>query len=217
MAPLITSDEIKSWGKEIDDLAFAFIAPLGAKDDDVALAAGSQNAFNCSAGPPRYLKNGMLRFMEMQLTDAYLALGEARFEELLRRISIGRLRTYQLFDQIKARTRLMKLNSEHLRKAAPRLWERLKEHDANLATDLAQAILVSNLDMIIETLDLLGIPHQDGFFAKDADTAKYLTESWQSKAFEALKGKYSPSVLAFYLNHLAVETGTPSEAFVPSA
>ena len=137
----------------------------------------------------------------MNISDVFLALGEERFDDLLRHVSMGRLRTYQLFDQIKARLRLVKLNGEHLRKAAPRLWARLQEHDEDLATDLSQAVLVSSLDMIIEALNLLGVPHQDGFFAKDAD----------------LKGKYPPAVLIFYINHLGVETGVAQEAFIPAA
>lgn len=153
----------------------------------------------------------------MQISDVFLALGEDSFGDLLRRVSMGRLRTYQLFDQIKARTHLVKLNSEHLRKAAPRLWARLQDHEQDLATDLSQAVLVSSLDMIIEALNLLGIPHQDGFFAKDADIRNYFKEGWQERVFEALKGKYPPSVLIFYINHLGVETGVAQELFVPAA
>jgi len=39
--------------------------------------------------------------------------------------------------------RLKKLNSEILRKAAPRVWARIAERDDEFATDLAQAILIS--------------------------------------------------------------------------
>ena len=46
------------------------------------------------------------------------------------------------------------------------------EHDDEFATDLAQAILVSHLDMIRAVLDHLGVPHEDGFFAKDAEVAR---------------------------------------------
>ena len=153
----------------------------------------------------------------MNISDVFLALGEDRFGELLRHVSMGRLRTYQLFDQIKARTRLVKLNGEHLRKATPRLWARLQEHDEDLATDLSQAVLVSSLDMIIEALNLLGVPHQDGVFAKDADIKGYFKAGWQEQVFDALQGKYPPAVLIFYINHLGVETGVAQEAFVPAA
>ncbi len=69
----------------------------------------------------------------MTLCEIYLALGEETFRDLLKSVSMSRLRTFQIFDHIKARTRLVKLNSEHLRKAAPRLFERLREQDTDLA------------------------------------------------------------------------------------
>jgi hypothetical protein len=153
----------------------------------------------------------------MELCDVYLALGEDSFRELLSRVSMSRLKTYQIFEQVKVRCRLVKLNSEHLRKAAPRLWERLAARDEALAGDLAQAILVSWLDMIIEALDTLGVPHKDGFFSKDADLSEHLKDDWQGRAYNALKDKYPPVVLRFYLNHLAVETGRATELFAPAA
>lgn len=151
----------------------------------------------------------------MKLSDAFLAQGEQGFEDLLRRVSISRLRTYQLYEPLKVRTHLHKLNSETLRKAAPRLWERLKEHDEDLAGDLAQAVLIGHLDMIIAALDFLGVPHQDGFFAKDADVSAYLTDGWQQRTYEALKDRFPANVLVFYLNHLGVETGRAEESFRP--
>jgi len=152
----------------------------------------------------------------MQLCDVFLALDEGVFLDLLKRISIGRLRTYQLFEHIKVRTRLTKLNSESLRKAGPKLWERLRGGDEDLAADLSQAILVSHLEMIIAALDFLGIPHQDGFFGKDEDLSAHLTEGWQQRAYDALKPRYPASVLHFYLNHLGVETRTAAALFTPA-
>jgi hypothetical protein len=153
----------------------------------------------------------------MQISGIFLALGEDVFGELVRRVSLGRLRTYQLFDQIKTRTHLVKLNNEHLRKAAPKLWERIQGGEEDLAVDLSQAILVSHLDLIVEALNLLGIPHQDGFFAKDSDVKSYLTEGWQERVFVALKDKYPPEVVIFYINHLGVETGATEAIFSPAA
>lgn len=153
----------------------------------------------------------------MKLSDAFLAQGEQGFAGLLRRVSISRLKTYQLYEPLKVRTHLHKLNSETLRKAAPRLWERLGQGDEDLASDLAQAVLVCHLDMIIATLDLLGIPHQDGFFAKDADVSSFLTEGWQQRAYDALRDRFPPQVLAFYLNHLGIETGKAQELFQPAS
>ena len=159
---------------------------------------------------------GVIRSWVMQISGIFLALGEDLFGELVRRISLGRLRSYQLFDQIKARTHLVKLNNEHLRKAAPKLWARIQSgEEEDLAVDLSQAILVSHLDMIVAALDMLGIPHQDGFFAKDSDVKGYLTEGWQERVFEALKGKYPPAVVTFYINHLGVETGVCEGIFAP--
>lgn len=152
----------------------------------------------------------------MQLCDVFQTLGESVFSDLLKRVSISRLRTYQIYEHIKVRTHLTKLNSEALRKSAPRLWRRLAEKDEDLAADLSQAILVSNLEMIIAALDYLGIPHQDGFFGKDADLSAHLTEGWQQRAYDELKEKYPPSVVRFYLNHLGVETGAATEMFTPA-
>ncbi|MBI5084972.1 MAG: hypothetical protein HZB13_10305 [Acidobacteria bacterium] len=153
----------------------------------------------------------------MQMTDILLAQGESGFSDLLRRVSMSRLRTYQIYEHIKLRTRLTKLNSESLRKAEPRLWARLVEGDGELAADLSQAILVSQLDLIISALDFLGIPHQDGFFPKDADISGYLTEGWQQRAYDALKDRFPASVVVFYLNHLGVETGKAEALFTPAA
>lgn len=152
----------------------------------------------------------------MQVSDVFLGMGETAFAELLKRISISRLRTYQIYEHVKLRTRLVKLNTEHLRKAAPRLWARLAEQDADLATDLAQAILVSHLDMIIAALDSLGIEHQDGFFSKEADLSAQLSGDWQQRTYDALKEKYPAVVIQFYLNHLGVESGHASELFKPA-
>jgi len=49
---------------------------------------------------------------------------------------MGRLRTYQLFDTLKARAHLMKLNTEHLRHATPRLWTRIQEGDEEFCEDI---------------------------------------------------------------------------------
>src|SRR5688572_26714027 len=117
----------------------------------------------------------------MQLSDIFLGLREEALAELLRGISIGKLKSYQLYERFKARAHVLKLNSDALRKIGPELWARLSEHDNELAQDLAQAILVSHLDMIQAVLNLLGIPHEEGFFAKDIDPAAYLSEGWQEK------------------------------------
>jgi hypothetical protein len=154
----------------------------------------------------------------MQLAEIFLGLGEDSTAQLLRSISLGKLKTFQLFDRLKTRLRVTKLNTEALRKAAPRCWARLSEPDSeDLATELSQAILISHLDLIKAVLDEIGIPHEDGFFAKDLDASKYLTDGWQQKVYERFKGTYSDALLLFYINHLGWELAKTEEVFLPQA
>jgi hypothetical protein len=153
----------------------------------------------------------------MQLSDIFLGLGEETFQQLMRAVSIGRLKTYQIFDRVKTRLHLTKLNSETLRKAAPRIWTRLQERDEEFAADVAQTILVSHLDMIRAVLDFLEIPHEDGFFAKDADVASHLTEGWRERVWEKFHATFPPAALLFYINHLAWEMAKAEEVFQPAA
>ena len=141
----------------------------------------------------------------MPLTDVFLSIGEDGFGRVIHSISIGKLKTYQLYDRFKTRTHLPKLNAENLQKATPRLWARLSEKDEEYAQDLSQAVLISHLDMIVAVLNFLGIPHEDGFFAKDLDATPYLTEGWRERVFEKFKGVYPESLLRFYTAHLAWE------------
>ena len=153
----------------------------------------------------------------MQISDIFLRLGEERFGELMRSISMGRLRTFQLFDALKTRVHLHKLNSETLRNAAPRLWTRLgEENSGDLAGDLAQAILISHLDLIKAVLDELGVPHEEGFFAKDADVSGYLKDGWQQRVWEKFRGVFPPAALLFYINHLAWEVAKAEDVFAPA-
>ena len=141
----------------------------------------------------------------MALTDVFVSLGEDGFSQLLRSVSMGKLKTYQLYDRFKTRTHLVKLNSENLQKASPRLWARLAEKDEEYAQDLSQAVLVSHLDMIVAVLNFLGIPHEEGFFAKDLDAKAHLTEGWQERVHEKFKDVYPEALLRFYTAHLAWE------------
>lgn len=159
----------------------------------------------------------MLRWLFMQLSAIFLGLGEDSFGQLLRGVSIGKLKTYQLYDRVKARLHVPKLNSEHIRKAQPRLWARLGENDDDFATDLAQAILISHLDMIKGVLDELGVPNQDGFFDKNIDASKYLTEGWQQKVYDKFKDTYPKALLLFYINHLDWELAKAENVFQPQA
>ena len=169
----------------------------------------------------------------MQLSDIFLRMGPEQFEQLLRSISLGRLKTFQMFEPFKTRLHLHKLNTEALRKCAPSLSRRIiralrkcaprqfarlqEEGNADLATDLAQAILISHMDMIKAVLDELGVPHEDGFFAKDTDVSTYLKEGWQQIAWDKFHDKYPPAALLFYINHLAWEVAKAEDVFAPAA
>jgi len=153
----------------------------------------------------------------MQLSEAFLALDEEAFARLVRSISIGKLRTYQLYEGLKTRARLPKINTENLRKAAPRLWARLAAGEEDLAKELGQAVLVSQLDMLQAVLDFLGIPNQNGFFEKNLDAAPYLTDGWQQRVWEKFRGQYPEPALLLYVNHLAWELAKQAEVFRPAA
>jgi len=152
----------------------------------------------------------------MQLSEVYLALGESGFGQLIRGISIGKLKTFQVYEPFKVRAHLAKLNTESLRKATSRFWARLSEHDEDFARDLGQAVLVSHLDMITAVLDFLGIANEGGFFAKDVDAKPYLTENWEGRVFEKFRGVYSEPLLLFYINHLAWELMEAPTPFAPA-
>jgi hypothetical protein len=159
----------------------------------------------------------MLRLPLMELHEIFQGLGEERFRELLRQISIGKLKTYQLYEPLKVRGRFPKLNTEALRKSAPRLWQRLAEGDEDLASELAQSILVSRMDLIVAVLDFLGIPHHDGFFEKETPLADHLTDGWQQRVFEAFRETHAPALVVFYINHLTKEAEQLDSLYLPAS
>lgn len=153
----------------------------------------------------------------MRMCDVYLALGPEVFGKLIRGISIGKLKTFQVYERFKLRARLVKLNSESLRKAEPKLWARIEAGEEDFATDLSQVLLLSHMEMIGAVLDFLGIPHENGFFDKDLEAGKYLTEGWRERVFEQFSEKYPRAILLFYINHLDWELNKSVELFVPAA
>ena len=159
----------------------------------------------------------MLPSFVMQLSEVLRALGEDTFSQLVRQISIGKLRTYQLYESFKTRAHLAKLNTESLRKGMPRFWVRLGAGEEEFAKELAQAVLIAHLDMIRAVLDELGIPNQDGFFDKNVDATKYLTEGWQQRAYDKFRETYPEPVLRLYINHLDWELGKSETIFTPAA
>lgn len=152
----------------------------------------------------------------MQLSEVMLKLGEDGFGQLVRSVSIGKLKTYQLYEGFKAAAHLNKLNTETLRKSVPRFWSRLGEGDEEFARDLGQVVLVSHIDMIVAVLDFLGIPHENGFFAKDVDAKRFLTEGWQERVLDNFHGTWPDTLLLFYINHLGWELAGVSEPFTPA-
>jgi len=159
----------------------------------------------------------VLRWQSMQISDVYLALGEEAFGQLIHGISIGRLKTYQMYEGFKVRAHLPKVNTELLRKAVPRFWARASAHEEDFSKDLAQAILVSHLDMISAVLDFLGVPHENGFFAKDMDPQHFFTEGWEERVREKFGKTYSLPVLLFYINHLRWELLGAAEPYRPAS
>ena len=152
----------------------------------------------------------------MQISDVFLGMGQEEFGLLLRSISIGRLRTYQIYEGFKVRAHLHKLNTETLRKAVPKLWTRISEHDDDFAKDIAQSILVSHLDMVGAVLDFVGLPHENGFFSKDIDPKPYFGEGWEQRVYEKFHGTYLDALLVFYINHLRWELLAAEELYRPT-
>jgi hypothetical protein len=153
----------------------------------------------------------------MQISDVFLGLGQEDFGVVVRSISMGRLRTYQIYEGFKVRAHLHKLNTETLRKAIPRLWARIEERDDDFAKDIAQSILVSHLDFISAVLDFLGVPHENGFFAKDMDPKPYFTEGWEQRVLDKFHGTYPDALLIFYINHLRWELLAAEELYKPAS
>ncbi len=134
-----------------------------------------------------------------------MKLGEDNFGAFVRGVSMGKLRTYQMYKSFQVSARLGKLNTETLRKAVPRFWTRLSEGDEDFARELAQVILLSHFDLIGAVLGFLEIPNNNGFFAKDLDASKHLTPGWQERVYEKFHGSFPEPALLFYINHLAWE------------
>ncbi len=155
----------------------------------------------------------MLR--KMDLAQVYQALGEGRSDRLVRTVSIGALKTYGVYEAIKIRSRLHTLNRQKLRAAAPKMWQRIAQGDSDLARELTQAVLVSNIVLIVEVLDLLGIEHdENGFFEKDADYTKQLASGWERTVFDRFRERYPEELVLLYINHLGWETGVLEQPYL---
>src|SRR5579862_3385268 len=153
----------------------------------------------------------------MQISDVLLGLGQEDFGALVRSISMGRLKTYQVYEGFKVRAHLHKLNTETLRHSIPKLWARIVERDDDFAKDLAQAILVSHIDMIIAVLDFQGVPHENGFFSKNMDPKPFFAEGWEDRVMEKFRGAFPETFLLFYVNHLRWELLGSSDVYHPGS
>ena len=155
----------------------------------------------------------MLR--EMDLVGVFRALGQERCSRLVRSISIGAIRTFKLYEAIKVRSRLRTLNRQKLRAAVPKLWARIDGGDADLAHDLAQAVLVSHIALVVGVLDSLGIEHDgNGFFSKDADHSDKFGPGWPEAALRQFGEGHPPEVVLLYINYLGWETGCLDQPFL---
>lgn len=152
----------------------------------------------------------------MTLCEVLAGLGQDRLNEVLRHISLGKLRTYQMFERIKLRFHVQKLNQEALRKIGPKLWARIQAGEEELAMEMSQAVLVSHLDMIVAALDHLKVPHQEGFFEKDANVGSYLVDGWQDQMLAHLKDRYPEALIVYYINHLAHEVDENAPVYLPA-
>jgi hypothetical protein len=151
---------------------------------------------------------------DVELSEVFHSLGRTALDELLRHVSLGTLKAYNLFEQLKIRAHLTKLNTEHLRNAAPRLWERLEEHDEDLARELAQAVLVSNMAFVVEALNFLKVPHENGFLPKDFSPDQHLSEGWQQRLLQEFRGRHPEALIKLYINHLMWEADKQASVFV---
>jgi len=155
--------------------------------------------------------------LSMGISDVYVGMGRDAFERLVRSVSIGKLKTYQMYEGFKVRAHLPKVNTELLRKSVPRFWTRVEACDEDFGRDLAQAILVSHLEMIVAILDFLGVPHENGFFAKDMDPKPFFTEGWEDRVYQKFREGYPEPLLVFYVNHLRWELLGAAELYRPAS
>ncbi len=152
----------------------------------------------------------------MLLSEVYQDLGQETFDRLVRGISIGRLKVYQIYESFKVRAHLAKLNTESLRTHTSRFWERILAKDEDFAKELSQAVLVSHLDMVIAVLNFTGAPHEDGFFAKNMDPKPYFSEGWEDRVWQQFHATYPEAFLLFYINHLRWELLGATEVYRPA-
>lgn len=155
----------------------------------------------------------MLR--EMDLAEVYEALGQERVARSIRTVSMGALRTFGVYQAVKVRSRLRKLNRLNLQRAAERLWQRVADGDTDLGRDLSQAVLVSNIPLVTEVLDYLEVGHDgNGFYSKDSDHGDKLSEGWAERTFAHCKDRFDQDLILLYINYLGWEAKALDEPFL---
>ena len=146
MAALIPRDNVEAVGKKVDDLAFAFVAPLRAKHDDIAVVEFKPDY--CSSRreiePPCY--------PEYLCPDIFLGSGLGNLVQQFRTVSIGKLKTYQLLRACASRFHMSKLNRKLCARSRRLVWARIASRMKTFATD-APDHLVSHLEMIKDVLE----------------------------------------------------------------
>ena len=53
------------------------------------------------------MRRSMIRFHFMQISDVYMGMGQDAFGQLIRGISIGKLKVYQIYEGFKVRAHLI--------------------------------------------------------------------------------------------------------------
>ena len=70
--------------------------------------------------------------------------------------------------------------------------------------------------MIKAVLDHLGVPHEDGFFAKDIDVSTYSRRAGSRRHGTNSTASFRRPPLLFYINHLAWEVTKSEDVFAPA-
>lgn len=135
----------------------------------------------------------------MNTSEICKALGEAKFKEMVLELNTPTLKKILAEVGIPAVRSVLHLSSQKRNEAwATRLWQALAH------TDVAAVVLYAWLGgcrnaLLVEFLDNLGIPHQQGLTNDD-----FLNKAEESKLLQAAKtllekGEYKPQEVAIYL------------------
>ena len=133
----------------------------------------------------------------MDISEVYRSLGQEGFAQLIRGISIGKLRTYQIYEGFKVRAHLHKVNTEALRKSTPRFWDRIMGGDEEFNYRSLQA-------MFQHAYNVCHIKDREA-----NDQGKELRVDLK-KCFDILKA-------SDYRGYCSIEYDSPGEPYAPTA